>query len=103
MLWGITCYKCYYICFIQIYDKPVSSTPFIHTSEYYVLYSTEIIGFLLEIITLISVANIMGFDNVFIIGGRSFMYILKSKDPKIDPWGTPCFIFPSLKKNTECY
>jgi hypothetical protein len=45
--------------------------------------------FLLEIMTLVSSANIMGSDKVFIVGGRSFMYIMKSKSPRIDPWQTP--------------
>jgi hypothetical protein len=36
--------------------------------------------------TLVSSANIMGFAKVFIVGGRSFMYIMKSKGPRIDPW-----------------
>jgi hypothetical protein len=47
--------------------------------------------FLLEIMTLVSSAN-MGSVKVFIVGGKSFMYIMKSKGPRIDPWGTPCFI-----------
>jgi hypothetical protein len=34
---------------------------------------------LLEIMTLVLSANIMGSDKVFIVGGRSFMYIMKSK------------------------
>jgi hypothetical protein len=34
--------------------------------------------------------NKIGSDKVFIVGGRSF-YIIKSKGPKIDPWGAPCF------------
>jgi hypothetical protein len=33
----------------------------------------------------------MGLAKVFIVGGRSFMYIMKSKGSRIDPWGTPCF------------
>jgi hypothetical protein len=40
--------------------------------------------FLLEIITLVSSANKMVSDKVFIIEGRSFIYIMKSKGPKID-------------------
>jgi hypothetical protein len=59
--------------------------------------------FLLEIKTLVSSANIMGFDKLFIVRGRSFMYIIKSKGPRIDPWGTPCFTFPQLRKNFECH
>jgi hypothetical protein len=53
---------------------------------------------LLEIKTLVS-ANIMGFDKLFIDGGRSFMYIIKSKDPRIDP----VLLSPSLRKNFECH
>jgi hypothetical protein len=37
--------------------------------------------------TLVSSANKMGSDKVFIVGGRSFLYIMKSKVPKIDPSG----------------
>jgi hypothetical protein len=36
----------------------------------------------------------MGYDKVFSVGGRSFMYIMESKGPKVGPWGTPCFILP---------
>jgi hypothetical protein len=50
--------------------------------------------FLPEIITLVLSANIMGTDRVFYVGGRSSVLIRKSKGPKIDPWGTPCFIVP---------
>jgi hypothetical protein len=45
--------------------------------------------FLLEIMMLVSSANIMGTAKVFIVGGRSFVQIMKSKGPKIDPCGTP--------------
>jgi hypothetical protein len=41
--------------------------------------------FLVEIMTLVSSANIMGFYKVFIVGGRSFMYIMKSKGTRTDP------------------
>jgi hypothetical protein len=40
----------------------------------------------------------MGFAKVFIVGERSFMYIMKSKGPRIDPWGTPFFIVPQFEK-----
>jgi hypothetical protein len=50
--------------------------------------------FLLEIITLVSSVNKMGSDKVFIAGG-----IQKSKGPKTDPWGTPCFTVPHLEEN----
>jgi hypothetical protein len=48
--------------------------------------------------TLVSSADIMGSVKVFIVGGRSVMYIYKSKGPRIDPWGTPCFIVPQFEK-----
>jgi hypothetical protein len=38
---------------------------------------------------------------VFIVGGRSFIYIMKSKGPKIDPWGIPCFIVPHFEENSS--
>jgi hypothetical protein len=59
----------------------------------------ELSNFLLEIITLVSSANKMGSDKVFIVGGRSFIYIMKCKDPKIDHWGTPCFTVPQFEEN----
>jgi hypothetical protein len=55
--------------------------------------------FLLEIIILVSSANKMGSGKVFIVVGRSFVYIMKSKGPKIDSWGTPCFTVPHFVEN----
>jgi hypothetical protein len=55
--------------------------------------------FLPEIITLVSSANKVGSDKVFIGGGRSFMYIKKSKGPKIDSLGTKCFTVPHFEEN----
>jgi hypothetical protein len=46
-------------------------------------------NFLLEIMTLVSSANITGSDKVCIVGGRLFMYIMKSKGLTTDPWRTP--------------
>jgi hypothetical protein len=46
--------------------------------------------FLLEIMMLVSSANIMGIAKVFIVGGRSFIQIMKSKGHKINTCGTPC-------------
>jgi hypothetical protein len=40
----------------------------------------------------------MGSGEIFIVGGKSFTYIMKRKGPRIDPWGTPCFIVSSLRK-----
>jgi len=39
-------------------------------------------------------ANNMGSEKVFILEGRLFMYVMKSKGPRIDPWGTLCCINP---------
>jgi hypothetical protein len=47
--------------------------------------------------TLVSSANIKGIDEVFCIGGRPFIWIRKSKDSKLDPWGTPCFVLPQFE------
>jgi hypothetical protein len=55
--------------------------------------------FLLQIITLVTSVNKIGSDKAFIVGDRSFIYIMKSKGPKIDPWGTPCFTVPHLDEN----
>jgi hypothetical protein len=54
--------------------------------------------FLLEIMTLMSSANIIGAARVFFVGRRSFIYIMKSKGPKIDPCGIPCSIVPQIEK-----
>jgi hypothetical protein len=54
--------------------------------------------FLLEIMTLVSLANIMCSINIFIVGGRSFIYTMKSKGLRIYPWGTPCFIASHFEK-----
>jgi hypothetical protein len=35
--------------------------------------------FLIDIITLVSLVNKMGSDKVFIVGGMSFIYIIKTK------------------------
>jgi hypothetical protein len=34
----------------------------------------------------------MGSDKVFILEGRLFIYVMKSKGPGIEPWGTLYFI-----------
>jgi hypothetical protein len=48
--------------------------------------------------TLVSAANVMVFAEVFIVGERSFIYIMKNKFSRIDPCGTPCFIVPQFEK-----
>jgi hypothetical protein len=55
--------------------------------------------FLVEIITLVSSASTVGSDKIFTVGGRSFIYFMKSKDPEIDPRGTPCFTVPHFEEN----
>jgi hypothetical protein len=47
---------------------------------------------------LVSSANKIGFAKKFILSGRSFIYIINSKGPRIDPWGTPCFNVPQSEK-----
>jgi hypothetical protein len=47
----------------------------------------------------VSLANIMGSDKVFIVGGRSFIYIMKSKGPKIDPGELHILLFPLFEEN----
>jgi hypothetical protein len=51
-----------------------------------------------EIMKLISSTNIVGFDKVFTVGGKSYMYIMKSKGCRIDPLGTLCFNVPQFEK-----
>jgi hypothetical protein len=50
--------------------------------------------FLLEIITLVSSANIVGSDELLIVGGRLFIYIIRTKVSKPDPCQTPCTSVP---------
>jgi len=47
--------------------------------------------FLLEILTLVSLANNIGSDTEFIFRGRSIIHTMNNLGPGIDPWGTPCF------------
>jgi hypothetical protein len=45
----------------------------------------------------------MGSDKVFIVADRSLIYIMKSKGPKIDPWGNPCFTLPHFEVTFSNY
>jgi len=45
----------------------------------------------------------MGSNKVFIVEGRSFIYIMKSKDPKTAPWRIPCFTVPHFEENFSNY
>jgi hypothetical protein len=53
--------------------------------------------FLLEIMTLMSSAIIIGAARVFVVGRRSFIWIMKSKGPKIDPCEIPCSVVPQFE------
>jgi len=48
--------------------------------------------------TLVSSANNISSDTEFILRRRSFIYIVNNKGPRIDPWGTLCFIIPQPVK-----
>jgi hypothetical protein len=52
---------------------------------------------------LVSSANIMGSVKVFIVGGRSFIYSMKRKGPRIDPLGIPCFVVNKFEKICRLY
>jgi len=52
--------------------------------------------------TLASSANNTGSDIEFILRGRSFIYIMNTRDLRIDPWGTPCFNVPQTGKKNSC-
>jgi hypothetical protein len=39
---------------------------------------------------LVSSAKIIGVEVLFIMLGKSFMYIRKSRGPRTEPFGTPC-------------
>ena len=66
-------------------------------------YDTEqkSLKFLLKVMTLVSSANDIGSDTEFILRGRSFIYIMNNRGPRIDPWGTPCFIVPQLEREKK--
>ena len=48
--------------------------------------------------TLISSANNTVSDTEFIRRGMSFIYTMNTREPRIDPWGTPCFEVPPERK-----
>jgi hypothetical protein len=58
--------------------------------------------FLLEIMTLLTSANKMSSNNVFIVGGRSFIYMKKSKDHKLT-LGNAMFTVPHSGENFSNY
>ena len=53
---------------------------------------------LLEIMALVSSGNNISSDIEFIMRGRSFIYIMNNRFPRIDPWGTPCFSISQSEK-----
>jgi hypothetical protein len=42
---------------------------------------------------LVSSANKIGFEDLFIVKGKLLMYTKKSNGPRIEPCGTPCLTF----------
>jgi hypothetical protein len=58
--------------------------------------------FLLEIMTLVSLASTESFGMVFFVGERSLVYIVKSNNPRTDPLGTPSFTVLQFQKKF-CY
>jgi len=44
--------------------------------------------------TLVSSANNVGSYTEFTLRGRSFIYIMNNRGPRIDPWGTTRFSVP---------
>ena len=49
--------------------------------------------------TLVSSANNNDSDTQFFLRGRSFIYIMNNRGPRIDPQRTPCFNVPQADKN----
>jgi len=43
-------------------------------------------------------ANKVGLDMSFIMPGKSLMWNRKNNGPRIEPCGTPCFIFPPFRE-----
>jgi len=43
---------------------------------------------------LVSLANNVASDTEFILGVRSFIFIMNNSRPRTDPWGFPSFIVP---------
>jgi hypothetical protein len=69
---SVFCYKFYYTCSIQIQGQLVCRKAFTHLRENFDSMQKSS-KFLLEIMTLVSSADIMGVDEVFSVGGRSLM------------------------------
>jgi len=62
-------------------------------------YETELCltNILTRNMILVSSASNTGSEKIFILEGRLFMYVMKSKGPRIDPWGTLyCINFQSV-------
>jgi hypothetical protein len=68
-------------------DSHLQETIFIHLRQMYLTFWKSC-HFLLEIMTLVSSAYIMGSDNVLTVAGRSFMCSMKGKSCRIDCLGT---------------
>jgi hypothetical protein len=47
---------------------------------------------------IVSSANSIDSDIEFLLRGRSFIYVMNNRGPRIDPYGTPCFSVPQSEK-----
>jgi len=52
---------------------------------------------MLQIMTLVSLST-AGYDREFILRRRLSINIINKRGPRIDPWGIPCFNFPSFRE-----
>lgn len=69
--------------------------PFTHKQQ----LCLEIIEILLNYETSVLSAIINGSGKVLVLGGKSLMYLINSKVPRIYSLGTPCFIVLQSEKN----
>jgi hypothetical protein len=66
-------------------DSLFCRKPFTHLIETLFDSMQKSFNFLLEIMTLVSSANIMGIDEVFRVEGRSYIWIMKAEALKLTP------------------
>jgi len=61
------------------------------------ILSLNSFGVVFDIIMVMSSANSIGLANLFMLKERSFIYIINSKGPNIEPCGTQCFTCTQLE------
>jgi len=59
--------------------------------------------FLLDIMTLVSLANNIGYDTEFYSGGKLFIHFMNNRVHRINPWGTPRFNVLQSEKKLSCF